>query len=278
MRRMEIDAPAKVNPTLRVLGKRADGYHELETLMVPLDLADRLEITAGEGQGILLGCSDSTLPTDGANLAWRAAEVFARETGLKFRTEIFIHKNIPHGAGLGGGSSDAAAVLKALDKLLGTGLGIERLEKMAAELGSDVPFFIRCVPALCRGRGERVEPVGGIEGERLLLVMPPFGVSTPWAYGAFSRGEGKGETFRVRRGSIEWVNDLEPAVFSKHLVLEALRDWLRRQDGVAHAMMSGSGSTVFAVLEKPAEGLGERLRGEFGESFAVRRCASLGSA
>lgn len=275
---MEIDAPAKVNPTLRVLGKRADGYHELETLMVPLDLADRLEITAGEGQGILLGCSDSTLPTDGANLAWRAAEVFARETGLKFRTEIFIHKNIPQGAGLGGGSSDAAAVLKALDKLLGTGLGVERLEKMAAELGSDVPFFIRCVPAVCRGRGERVEPVGGVAGERLLLVMPPFGVSTPWAYGAFSRGEGKGETFRARRGSIEWVNDLEPAVFSKHLVLEALRDWLRRQDGVSHAMMSGSGSTVFAVLEKPAEGLGERLRGEFGESFAVRRCASLGSA
>jgi 4-diphosphocytidyl-2-C-methyl-D-erythritol kinase len=278
MRRMEIDAPAKVNPMLRLHGKRADGFHEIETLMVPVGLADRIDISVGAGQGILLGCSDLSLPADASNLAWRAAELFAKETGLAFRTEIFIQKNIPHGAGLGGGSSDAAAVLKALDQLLGTNLGPARLMQMAAALGSDIPFFISCVPAVCRGRGEIVGPAAGIPRMELLLVFPPFPVSTAWAYGAHAAGAGNSATLRRAWGSMELVNDLEPAVFSKYAVLQALRDWLLRQDGVAHAMMSGSGSTVFAILENAAEGLEERLHGEFGAAFSARRCSTVASA
>jgi 4-diphosphocytidyl-2-C-methyl-D-erythritol kinase len=169
-------------------------------------------------------------------------------------------------------------VLKALDQLLGTNLGPARLMQMAAALGSDIPFFISCVPAVCRGRGEIVGPAAGIPRMELLLVFPPFPVSTAWAYGAHAAGAGNSATLRRVWGSMELVNDLEPAVFSKYAVLQALRDWLLRQDGVAHAMMSGSGSTVFAILDNAAEGLEERLHGEFGAAFSARRCSTVASA
>jgi 4-diphosphocytidyl-2-C-methyl-D-erythritol kinase len=183
-----------------------------------------------------------------------------------------LEKRIPHGAGLGGGSSDAAAVLKALNELLGAGLAVEELEKLAASIGSDVAFFIRGVPAICLGRGERVEPVAGVPSAEILLVKPPFPVSTAWAYGAWASAEKSLETFPAMLGSIAMVNDLEAPVFSKHLQLPVLKRWLAAQPGVRAAMMSGSGSTVFAVLEGAAEDLEERVREEFGESFSVWRC------
>ena len=269
---MTIDAPAKVNLTLRVLGRRPDGFHDIETLMAPVDLADRLEVELKDSPGIEFSCSDPSLPTDGSNLVCKAVGAFAAATGREFGVRTHLEKRIPHGAGLGGGSSDAAAVLKALNELLGAGLPTEDLEKIAASIGSDVAFFIRGVPAICRGRGERVEPVEGVPSAEILLVKPPFPVSTAWAYGVWAAAEKSLETFPAMLGSIAMVNDLEAPVFSKHLQLPVLKRWLADQLGVRAAMMSGSGSTVFAVLEGVAEDVGERMREEFGERFSVWRC------
>jgi 4-diphosphocytidyl-2-C-methyl-D-erythritol kinase len=268
---MTLDAPAKVNLALRVLERRSDGYHAIETVMAPLALADRLEVELTDGEGVEFSCSDPALPTDGTNLVCKAVEAFALATGRKCGVRIHLEKHIPHGAGLGGGSSDAATVMKALNILTEAGLGGSELEAIAATTGSDVPFFIRCVPAVCRGRGELVEPVAGIPAAEILLVKPPFPVSTAWAYGAWAASKKMGETFSGILGSIDMTNDLEAPVFSKHMQLPVLKQWLGAQPGVAAAMMSGSGSTIFAVLDGPAEGLEERVRAEFGGSFGVWR-------
>jgi 4-diphosphocytidyl-2-C-methyl-D-erythritol kinase len=269
---MTIDAPAKVNLTLRVLGRRPDGFHDIETIMAQLDLADRLEVELKDSLGIEFSCSDPSLPTDGSNLVCKAVAAFAAATGRDFGVRIHLEKNIPHGAGLGGGSSDAAAVLKALNELLGVGFSVEELENLAASIGSDVPFFIRCVPAVCRGRGERIEPVQGVPDAELILVKPPFPVSTAWAYGAWAAAPKSNATFAPKFGSNSMVNDLEAPVFSKHLQLPVLKCWLAGQPGVVAAMMSGSGSTVFAVLDGAGEDLDGRVREEFGKSFSVWRC------
>ncbi|MFM8715239.1 MAG: 4-(cytidine 5'-diphospho)-2-C-methyl-D-erythritol kinase [Spartobacteria bacterium] len=268
---MTIDAPAKVNLTLRVLGRREDGFHEIETLMAPLTLADRLEITLRAESGIRLTCSDASVPSDASNLAHRAAAAFAEHTGLRFGVEIHLQKNIPHGAGLGGGSSDAAAVLLALDQLLETKLPTSELERLAATMGSDIPFFIRCQPALCRGRGEIVEPFEGLTPGEILLVKPPFPIPTPWAYQAWAASEKKPATFQQYHGSIPMVNDLEAPVFSKYLLLPVLKAALREKDGVSAAMMSGSGSTIFAILNDAATGIEDWIQSEFGGTFQTIR-------
>ncbi len=274
---MVFQAPAKINLSLRILGKRSDGFHEVETIMAPLSLADTLDIEIGKGNGIDFTCSDVSLPLDGTNLVCRAVDAFAHHTGLRFHARIHLNKKIPHGAGLGGGSSDAAAVLKALDSILGTGLSIRELESMAATLGSDIPFFIRSCPAICRGRGEIVEPIASLLGTNLLLVKPPFPVSTAWAYQAYQNKPKSAETFPQFHGSIALMNDLEEPVFSKYLVLPVLKRWLLDQVGVLSAMMSGSGSTIFAILDNNGIDLEERLALEFGSPFLVQRCELLGS-
>ncbi|MEI6070320.1 MAG: 4-(cytidine 5'-diphospho)-2-C-methyl-D-erythritol kinase [Verrucomicrobiae bacterium] len=269
---MTIQARAKVNLVLRVLGKREDGFHEIETLMVPVSLADELDVRVSEGSGITLACDDPGVPADSSNLAWRAAEAFARQTGRTFRTSIVLRKRIPHGAGLGGGSSDAAAVLKALDVLLETRLGERRLEEIAATLGSDIPFFIRSQAAWCRGRGERMDAAPGLAPARLLLLKPPFPVATGWAY--------KARTLNVPHlpqelGGVGLVNDLEEPVFKKFLLLPTIKSWLLRQPEVAAAMMSGSGSTLFAILRGVAGDLAGRARSQFGETLWTSECATL---
>lgn len=274
---MVFQAPAKINLSLRILGRRSDGFHEVETIMAPLSLADTLDIEVGKGDGIDFTCSDVSLPLDGTNLVCRAAHAFARHTGLRFHARIHLNKKIPHGAGLGGGSSDAAAVLKALDSILGTGLSICELESLAAKLGSDIPFFIRSCPAICRGRGEIVEPIASLPGANVLLVKPPFPVPTAWAYQAYQNKSPSAETFSQFHGSIALMNDLEKPVFSKYLVLPVLKRWLLDQAGVLSAMMSGSGSTIFAILDNHGIDLEERLLVEFGSSFLVRHCQLTGS-
>lgn len=246
---MTLDAPAKVNLSLRITGRRADGYHDLETFMAPLVLADRLSIDLSPEPGVRFQCTDQELPIDGSNLAVRAVHVFFKATGWSSGVSMTLEKYIPHGAGLGGGSSDAAAVLVGLNKLSGLGLGIADLERMAADIGSDVPFFVRCVPAICRGRGEQVEPVAEPPRGEILLVKPPFPVPTAWAYAEWARGRYSSATTSDHPCWNERVNDLELPVFKKFLVLPALRDWLREQSGVRFSMLSGSGSTVFALLE-----------------------------
>jgi len=272
---MTIDAPAKVNLTLRVLGRREDGFHEIETVMAPLSLADRLEITLCEEYGIRLTCSDASVPSDASNLAHRAAAAFAEHTGLSFGVDIHLQKNIPHGAGLGGGSSDAAAVLVALDRILETNLPTSELERLAATLGSDIPFFIRCQPAVCRGRGEIIEPFEGLTPGEILLVKPPFPIPTPWAYKAWAASEKKTATFQQYHGFIPMVNDLEAPVFSKYLLLPVLKAALREHNGVSSAMMSGSGSTVFAILNDAATGIEEWIQSKFGGTFQTIRTQLL---
>jgi len=178
-----------------------------------------------------------------------------------------LMKAIPHGAGLGGGSSDAAATLRMLDQFYDTGLARERLLGMAAELGSDVPVFVEGRAAWCRGRGEIVEAAEFAEGLPVLLLKPGFGVPTPWAYKRWKESRPlKGVRYEGQDfpwGRLE--NDLERPVFEKYLVLAAMKEWLREQPETAGALMSGSGSTMFAVLRET--GMGGRLAGRAREVF-----------
>lgn len=279
---MKLTAPAKVNFHLRVLGRRPDGFHDLETLMVPVSLADEIAVTTSPGRTKTVVCDNPDVPTGAENLAVRAAEEFFRRTGREFSARITITKRIPMGAGLGGGSSDAAAVLLALDTLLQTRLGVPELERLAATLGSDVPFFIRRQPAWCRGRGEIIDPCGVPDGVPLLLIKPPFGVATPWAYKQWSAGEKgpDGDDPAQDLGWVRVVNDLEGPVFKKFLLLPVMKSWLRGQPEVRAAAMSGSGSTLFAVLREGETGgeLEQRVKACFGGTMWTARCHTLGTS
>ena len=249
-------APAKINLSLRVLGRRTDGFHEIETLMVPLDLADKVSVTASNDistGGIILECNDPTLPTDEGNLAYRAAVLFRKRwQGERMPTvRLELTKHIPHGAGLGGGSSDAATVLLALNEMLGGRFSTAELARLAAELGSDVPFFIYRSAAFCRGRGERVQPREFEPSLPLLLIKPVFSIPTPWAYQQW-RNARELPGVRYTSQTFAWgelVNDLEKPVFEKYLALAEMKHWLLAQPGVAGALLSGSGSTMIGLLE-----------------------------
>ena len=278
---MEFHAPAKINLSLRVLGRRADGFHDLESLMCPVSVFDTLDVTRRAGGGLEFVCDDATLPTGEDNLVVCAARLFGSACGIELHARIALTKHIPHGAGLGGGSSDAATTLLALDRLFATRLSRDALAAMAAELGSDVPFFIYESAAMIRGRGERVEPVAFPHALPLLLIKPPFGVPTPWAY---SRWKDACEIPDVPYAAqaFSWgklVNDLERPVFEKHIFLADLKRWLLAQPEAAGALMSGSGATVFAVLKSKGDALslGERLAAEFGADLWVCACETVGN-
>ncbi len=231
--------------------------------MVPISLADELELTVEEGDGVELTCSTPGVPTGPENLVCRAAEIFALRTGLHFRLRAKLTKTIPHGAGLGGGSSDAGATLRALDILLGTHCSSACLVAMAAEIGSDVPFFIAASPAWCRGRGEQLTAAPALARLPLFLFKPPFPVPTGEAY---NRWTSHVPPLTQNLRGMEWRNDLEEPVFRKYLLLPAMKTWLTRQPEVEAAQMSGSGSTIYALLKSPAGDLPERARREFGET------------
>ncbi len=180
---MQLEAPAKINLSFRILGRRADGFHAIETLMAPVSLCDTLTITrAGAGGEIKLVCDDPTLATGDDNLVVKAARLFLREARIDAGISLDLRKRIPHGAGLGGGSSDAAATLTGLNRMFDGRFSQDELQRVAAQLGSDVPFFIGGTAAKCSGRGEIVQPVSLGQALPLLLLKPGFGVSTPWAY------------------------------------------------------------------------------------------------
>jgi 4-diphosphocytidyl-2-C-methyl-D-erythritol kinase len=277
---MELFAPAKVNLSLRVLGRRADGFHDLESLMCAVSVGDTLEITRRTEGGLEFVCDDPTLPAGEENLVLRAARLFCRTRGIEPHCRIALTKRIPHGAGLGGGSSDAATTLLALDRLFETRLSRDVLAGLAAEIGSDVPFFIHESASVIRGRGERVEPVAFPHALPLLLIKPPFGVPTPWAYSRWKDArEIPGVPYAAQ--TLPWgalVNDLERPVFEKHLFLADLKCWLLAQPEVAGALLSGSGATVFAVLrdKDSATTLGARVAGEFGPDLWLCACETLG--
>lgn len=272
-------APAKINLSLRVLGKRADGFHELESLMVPISVCDALEIEERVEQGLQFECSDPSIPSDDGNLVVQAVRLFCERTAYSSGLRIYLQKEIPHGAGLGGGSSDAGTVLLALNHLSGKGLSVDELAALGAQIGSDVPFFLYQGAAWIRGRGEQVEPVGDLVSAPLLLVKPPFGVPTPWAYRHWKDSvEIPGIVYGEQDlGWATLVNDLERPVFEKYLLLADLKQWLLAQPEVSGALMSGSGATVFAVLRKKEDGPGLQARvvEEFGLGMWTALCSTL---
>ncbi len=279
---LEVVAPAKVNLSLRVLGKRPDGYHDLRSLVCPVSVFDRLRLRVCEAAGITFRCSDPTIPSDGTNLVVRAARIFCERVGIEPALEIELEKGIPHGAGLGGGSSDAAATLSGLNRLYDKELTVPDLSILAEALGSDVPLFLRSGAVWISGRGERVEPAVLPRDWALLMVKPGFGVPTPWAYGALASAvDLPGVDVRGQDiGGVVLENDLEKPVFGKYLLLADVKRWLVEQERCLGALMSGSGSTVFGVfdLEGEAEECAERFRSEFGDDFWVRVARTMGGS
>ena len=267
-------APAKINLSLLIHGKRPDGFHEIESLMVPISLGDTLQFELAET--FQFSCSDPSLSVDESNLVVQAARAFFDKTGIKAGVKIHLEKLIPHGAGLGGGSSDAATTLIGLNSLFETGLSTEELSALAAPIGSDIPFFLPGAAAVCRGRGEIVEPVEFLPVLSMLLLKPPFGVPTPWAYG---RWKDSMEIPEIPYGAQEtsWgklVNDLERPVFEKYIFLAFLKRWLLAQSEVEGALMSGSGATMFAISPtvELSKSLEIKARAEFGPTLWLCCC------
>jgi 4-diphosphocytidyl-2-C-methyl-D-erythritol kinase len=253
---MQLYAPAKINLSFEIKGRREDSFHEIETLMTPISLRDRLTIEQTPGkEGVQFSCDDPSLPDGENNLVVRAAKLFQKAIGTAGGLRIALEKKIPHGAGLGGGSSDAASTLLGLNELFGTRFDQKNLIGLAAEIGSDVPFFIANTAAICRGRGELVSPISLPRSFNLLLLKPDFGVPTTWAYGRWKDSRELPEVNYAPQefSGVRFVNDLERPVFEKYVVLGYLKTWLRRQPEVGAALMSGSGSTVFAVIRDGAD-------------------------
>lgn len=249
-----IPAPAKLNFSLRVLGRREDGFHELDTTMVQLPgLADELHFSPSDCFRFL--CDDPTVPSDDRNLVVKAVKAYEAAAGVTCAWAISLKKIIPHGAGLGGGSSDAAHTLLALNSLHESRLSPEKLHEIAAALGSDIPFFLSPSAARCTGRGEIIEPIDAPPAMRVFLLKPSFGVPTVDAYGRWkSSQEIPGIHYAAQsfRG-ITFVNDLERPVFEKHRFLAEVKEWLRRRKETQATLMSGSGSTIFSVIRHDAD-------------------------
>ncbi len=280
-RSLEKSSPCKVNLLLNILGRRPDGFHELETVMHPVGVRDRLEFARGAG-GVELTCTDPTLPVDGKNLVHRAATAFLQAAGISEGVRIHLEKKIPLAAGLGGGSGNAAVTLLGLNELFDRPLTLEKLDGLAGALGSDVPFFLQDRPALATGRGEKIvscQPFPAMRGAVFLLIHPGFGISTAWAYQNLARFPAalNGKPGRAQRlvklletGSLaaagaEFYNSLEAPALEKFPLLAMFQEFLREQ-GAAAALMSGSGSTTFALAatHAAAEELESKVKAKFG--------------
>lgn len=280
---LTVHAPAKLNLFLAITGRRPDGFHDLVSVVAPLAFGDTLTVTtevgrpAGERR-FTLRCTDAEVPTDGSNLVLRAAEAFAARTGWTGTADFQLEKRVPMGAGLGGGSSDGVAALRALNRLAGDPLDHAALVDVAAGLGSDCPLFLADGPVVMRGRGERVERLpeaaaAKMRGRAVLVFKPPFGISTVWAYrtlaaeAAADAAAGRAATVYLPEADAErrlrtWVdsaasldallfNNLERPAFRKHLALPTLLELLEHRHGLA-CRMSGSGSACFALLPDAA--------------------------
>jgi 4-diphosphocytidyl-2-C-methyl-D-erythritol kinase len=280
---LEKQSPCKVNLLLNILGKRADGFHELETLIHPVAVFDRLTF-ARAGQWIQLSCSEPALPTDSRNLVYRAAERFLHTAQIKDGVRLRLEKTIPLAAGLGGGSGNAATTLLGLNELFGHPLPPNRLQALAAELGSDVPFFLQSKPALATGRGERIQSLDffpALEHAAFLLIHPGFGIPTAWAYqhlarfpSALNGQPGRAQKLisslqagELRNAAAEFYNSLEAPALEKYPLLALFQEFLRA-NGAMVALMSGSGSSTFAIVENQiaGEALAEQFKTKFSQT------------
>jgi 4-diphosphocytidyl-2-C-methyl-D-erythritol kinase len=278
---LEKTSCCKVNLLLNILGKRPDGFHELETLMHPVGLYDRLNFDRA-GRGIKLTCNDPILPVNSRNLVFRAATVFLKKAAINEGVRIHLEKRIPISAGLGGGSGNAAATFLALNELFGHPLPPAALQEMAASLGSDIPFFLQGRPALATGRGEIIQPLDffpALQNAHIVLIHPGFGISTAWAYQQLNRfaeaqngraGRAEKLAALLRAGDAvaagrEFYNSLEAPALRKYPLLELFQQFLR-ENGAWAALMSGSGSTTFALADgkEAAENMLEIFKTKFG--------------
>ncbi len=259
MKRATFKSYAKINLTLDVLGKRPDGYHEVEMIMHTTSLSDTVSVELDEtGEGITVETSLPFLPVGEDNLAYKAARLFLSETGLRGGVKIVLEKHIPVGAGLAGGSSNCAVVLKALDRLAGANLGIERLCEMGAALGADVPYCLLGGARLARGIGEKLSPLPPLMPCHILLVKPAFSISTKQVYEkidsrsgfrrpdteAVIRGLEQGDLGKIAAGM---ANVLEEVSISDYPVLAEVKQKLVSLGAVV-SQMSGSGPTVFGIF------------------------------
>lgn len=285
--KIELEAPAKINLYLRVLGRRPDGYHEIDSLMAPISLADTLSIELRPG-GIAVDCPGRPELCGTANLAHRAAELYFTAGRAEPGCSIVIHKRIPVAAGLGGGSSDAAAVLLGLERLCGEGLGMAALDQLAGRIGADVPFFLRSAACRVRGIGERLDPLGSLPEFWVVLACAPFGLSTREVYESLkfpltSKQRDDRNTRLIRDGSVGWLaeilqNDLQPASEQMRPVIRRVCDEMLGA-GAVGALMSGSGPTVFGlcVSEKEADDVRSKIAKEPDWRYLVAKGKNDGS-
>lgn len=270
--RIFLRSPAKVNLFLNVLGKRKDGYHEIETVMQAVSLWDDIAVEIG-GEGVRVFCSDSRVPTDEGNIVWKAATMFMEEFGIGDNIRIEIAKRIPVGAGLGGGSGNAAATLVGLNLLFDIGAGRGELSRMGSAIGCDVPFFLSPGTAVGCGKGDEIEDLPHLD-IWMVLLYPGYSLSTASIYGMFGNGGGKASKVldpfleAIREGSIERIselvhNSLEEVVISSHPEVGSLKDFIL-EAGALCASISGSGPTVFGIVkgEDHASEVLEKVRGK----------------
>ena len=265
-RQVSVTTPAKVNLILRILDRRPDGYHNLWSIMQAVDLKDEVILRVGSQPGrIELACDHPHVPSGPDNLVYRAAVRVLEHAGLDYGLHIVLRKRIPMGAGLGGGSSDAAAAILGLNRLFGLGWSPQQMAQVGGSLGSDIPFFFFAPCAKVGGRGELVSPLDLTGRRTLLLVNPGFGVETKWAYQALADTRtsiptmGKALVDLNRQPSVSWEalrplmgNDFEDVVFPRYPLLREIKQMLLSH-GAESAFLSGTGATVFGLFESSSE-------------------------
>lgn len=278
---MKIRAYAKVNISLDVVGKREDGYHLLRMIMQNIDLYDEI-IVEKQSRDITIQCNKNYVPTDSRNLAYKAAVAFKERYNISEGLKIKIFKNIPVSAGLAGGSTDAAAVLKLMNKIFEVNAPKEELMELGLKLGADIPYCIQGGTALCEGVGEIITPLKSFKDKIIVLVKPSFGVSTKEVYKNFDMEKVKKhpETEALIKAMAEddlryvaynMRNLLENVTLKKHKVLISLKEEMNKY-GAINSMMSGSGPTVFAFFDDmlKAQKCFEKMKEKYNEVFLTR--------
>jgi len=277
---LTLSSPAKINLALRIVKKRVDGYHEIQTILQKISLYDEIKLQLTSQKGIAVTTDDPSIPSDSGNLAYRAAQIFLQSAHIEAGISIHIRKQIPAGAGLGGGSSNAAAVLTGLNKLLVCNLTDAVLKKLGLMLGADVPFFIYTKnTARAGGIGERLSPVTLERPLWFIVIYPGFSVATAWAY----------RNYKILTKDIKHIrlpcsikdsnhvlsflaNDLEQVVFEHYPEVKTIRDDLL-QAGAIGSLMSGSGSSVFGIFpdrEQAQKALSQLTLSPFQRVFIVK--------
>lgn len=277
---MKVKAFGKINLTLDVVGRRRDGYHLLDTVMQTVSIWDELEIQTGRERGVRLECNRESLPLDSKNTVYRAAKFFLEDQGLGNEgLTIYIHKFIPSRSGMGGGSADAAAVLRGLNEMYGAGLSAEKLMELGAKVGADVPFCVTGGAARCTGTGTEVSPAPMMPECWLVVCKPPAGMSTPRAYALLDQYPLSSTQATPRMmealagGNLKKIARCVANRFDETIRLAPVRQLKRTmmESGALGAMMTGSGSGVYGIFqtEQQARSSMRRLEGQ-GKVFLVR--------